>query len=580
MLRIARIGGWSVDHVAGSMTWSREFFELFELDPEETRPSYQAFLDAVHPDDREAVNRAFMDALANAQPYEHVHRVVTRSGPVKWLHEKCETEFDESGVPIRSVGIVQDVTDRHETLLALQASEARLRSIFDNANTGIASTDAAGRVTSFNEAFRAMLGFEREVLAGMNFTDFTHPEDLLREIPLVADILERKREHYHMEKRYIAADGRYVWVDISVAVVRDPDGGVAAFVAVVKDITERQRVEAELRESISMLTGILQTTRDGYWCVDESGRLLDVNPAYCAQSGYRREELLGMFVSDLEARETPAETAAHIAALMRRGSDVFESRHRRKDGSIWDVEISTTHYRSAAGERFFVFVRDITERKRANAELRIAAATFEANEGMMVTDAEGVVLRVNRAFTDITGYGADEIVGRTPRVLKSGRHDEDFFVDMWRTLRRTGTWQGEIWDRRKNGEIYPKWLTITAIADADGTVTHYVGTHSDITDRKRAEEQVRQLAFQDPLTQLPNRRLFQDRLRQAIAACRRSGAHGALMFIDLDNFKPLNDAHGHAVGDLLLVEAAARLKSCVRESDTVSRFGGDEFVVM
>ena len=216
----------------------------------------------------------------------------------------------------------------------------------------------------------------------------------------------------------------------------------------------------------------------------------------------------------------------------------------------------------------------------AKAKLRIAAVAFESQEGMMITDSNGVIVRVNKSFTEITGYTAEEVVGQTPRLLKSGRHDASFYAEMWERIHRTGSWQGEIWDRRKNGEIYPKWLSITAVKPVGGTVTHYIGSQTDITERKATEDAIRHLAFFDALTKLPNRRLLNDRLSQSMAASKRSGHFCALMFLDLDNFKPLNDAHGHVVGDLLLIEAANRLKSCVREMDTVARFGGDEFVVI
>lgn len=213
-------------------------------------------------------------------------------------------------------------------------------------------------------------------------------------------------------------------------------------------------------------------------------------------------------------------------------------------------------------------------------KLRIAAIAFETQEGMMITDAQSVILRVNHAFTEITGYTTEEAVGQTPRLLKSGRHDAAFYAAMWESLHRTGAWQGEIWNRRKNGEVYPEQLTITAVKGGNGELTHYVATMNDITMRKQAEEKIRNLAFYDSLTQLPNRRLLNDRLEQTMSASKRSGRYGALMFLDLDNFKPLNDAHGHDVGDLLLVEVAHRISSCVREVDTVARFGGDEFMVM
>jgi len=224
--------------------------------------------------------------------------------------------------------------------------------------------------------------------------------------------------------------------------------------------------------------------------------------------------------------------------------------------------------------------QDVTKQKQTEADLRIAAIAFESQEGMMITDADGVILRVNQAFTKDTGYTAEEAVGQKPHLLKSGRHDAAFYRAMWETINRTGAWQGEIWDRRKNGEIYPKWLTITAVKGDDGVVTHYVETHIDITDRKSAEKEIHLLAFYDPLTQLSNRRLLMDRLHHALASSARIGRTGALLFIDLDNFKTLNDTLGHDIGDLLLQQVAQRLTSCVRDDDTVARLGGDEFVVM
>jgi diguanylate cyclase (GGDEF)-like protein/PAS domain S-box-containing protein len=218
--------------------------------------------------------------------------------------------------------------------------------------------------------------------------------------------------------------------------------------------------------------------------------------------------------------------------------------------------------------------------ERMEEATRIAAIAFDSHEGMMVTDANGVILRVNNAFTKITGYTDDEAVGQMARLLKSGRHDANFYAAMWNCIKQTGSWQGEIWNLRKNGETYPAWLTVTAIQQGDGVIAYYVATISDITSRLEAEQEIKFMAFYDTLTQLPNRRMLMDRLGQAMAACKRSGRYGALMFLDLDNFKSLNDKYGHAFGDFILVEASRRICSCVREIDTVARFGGDEFVVM
>ncbi len=223
----------------------------------------------------------------------------------------------------------------------------------------------------------------------------------------------------------------------------------------------------------------------------------------------------------------------------------------------------------------------LNEEKRViKTNLRLSATAFESQEGMMITDANSVILRVNRAFSEITGYSPEDVVGKAPNLLKSGRHDAPFYAAMWEGIERTGVWQGEIWNRRKNGDVYPAWLMITAVKDDEGLTTHYVGTSTDVTERKKAEDEIKNLAFYDPLTGLPNRRLLLDRLRHAMASSSRSARHGALLFLDLDNFKTLNDTRGHDIGDLLLQEVAQRLGTCVREVDTVARLGGDEFVVM
>jgi diguanylate cyclase (GGDEF)-like protein/PAS domain S-box-containing protein len=226
-----------------------------------------------------------------------------------------------------------------------------------------------------------------------------------------------------------------------------------------------------------------------------------------------------------------------------------------------------------------LFVNEI-ERKHAEAELRIAAVAFESQESLMITNADNTILRVNRAFCESSGYTADEIIGKKPSILNSGRHDADFYRAMWKAIEDTGTWQGEIWDRRKDGEIFPKLLTISSVKNSMGVVTHHVGSHIDITERKLAEDKITELAFFDPLTHLPNRRLLQDHLKRAMVTSNRNGSFGAVLFIDLDQFKTLNDTLGHDKGDLLLQQVAQRIFTSVREGDTVARMGGDEFVVV
>jgi len=371
-----------------------------------------------------------------------------------------------------------------------------------------------------------------------------------------------------------------IWEFSAVGFGHMPDGRRIA-ISIAMDVTERKRMESSAERERTRLQTILRMASDGIHILDGDGLLVEANAAFLNMLGYDESAIGKLRVKDWDALATSADTKARIDDLLtRRGSAVFETRHRRRDGRTLDIEINTSAIEIEGQAFIYAAARDITARKQAEQELRVAATAFESQEGMFVTDAHNVILRVNQAFTDITGYTAAEAVGETPNLLNSGRHDEAFYARMWESLRDQGAWQGEIWNRRKNGEVFPEWLTITAVKGSAGENTHYVATLTDITRRKAAEEEIKHLAFYDPLTRLPNRRLLLDRLHQALASSARSGREGALLFIDLDNFKTLNDTLGHYKGDLLLQQVAQRLVTCIREGDTVARLGGDEFVVM
>ncbi|MDX8400222.1 MAG: EAL domain-containing protein [Gallionellaceae bacterium] len=259
-----------------------------------------------------------------------------------------------------------------------------------------------------------------------------------------------------------------------------------------------------------------------------------------------------------------------------------ESALLHRKGHEIPVSMLLTAHKSQQGELelFSTISRDLTKDKRTEAELRILGTAFESQEGMMITDATGVILRVNNAFSKVSGYTAEEAIGQNPRMLKSGMHDAAFYAAMWDSIDRVGAWEGEIWNRRKNGEVYPECLTITAVKNPSGTVTNFVTTFRDISTSKAALNEIKHLAFYDSLTGLPNRRLLLDRLGQALASTARNGRTGALLFIDLDDFKTLNDTLGHNMGDLLLQQAAHRMERCIREGDTIARLGGDEFLMI
>jgi diguanylate cyclase (GGDEF)-like protein/PAS domain S-box-containing protein len=258
-----------------------------------------------------------------------------------------------------------------------------------------------------------------------------------------------------------------------------------------------------------------------------------------------------------------------------------EFRLTRRDGTVRWLYIDALPEKEPDGAMLWhCFISDITERKQAEKDLQIAAYTFESQEGIFVTDANWRILRLNHAFTRITGFSSEDLVGKFPPMCKNREQDKAFFEHIGDSLKGHRFWQGELWAPKKNGQIYPQLITITAIADAQGEIINYIASFNDISRHKHYEEEIRNLAFYDPLTQLPNRRLLMDRLQHLISKHNRSISHSAILFIDLDNFKTINDTRGHDAGDLLLVETAKRLRACVRDSDTVARLGGDEFVVV
>ncbi len=377
-----------------------------------------------------------------------------------------------------------------------------------------------------------------------------------------------------MEQKFFRVDGSQIDIETQSTRVLF-DGKVAVSVALT-DITERKHA----LDVAKQYQAVIQASMDGFWITDGEGCVIEANDAICKMHGYTRDELIGMHIPELEADETPELAAAHMRTMMQSGHVRFEARHRRKDQSVFYVDVSVL-FVPALGNRFYAFVRDITALKLNQERLQVAANVFEnAREGIVVTDESGRIIEVNQAFSRITGYTRSEVLGRNPSLLKSGRHTEDFYAAMWNALTVQGHWSGEIWNRRKSGEVYPELITISAVLDTHGHVKQYVGLFSDITKAKEHESRLDQIAHFDPLTNLPNRLLLADRLQQAMMHAQRRARKVAILYVDLDGFKSINDAHGHDVGDYLLIHVADRMKHALRDGDTLSRIGGDEFVAV
>lgn len=348
----------------------------------------------------------------------------------------------------------------------------------------------------------------------------------------------------------------------------------------------RRQSENALRESKARYQAVTQFASDAIITADSSGNIAGWNQ--CAETifGYAEAEVYGLPLTLLIPERFRELHRMGMQRVLSGGDHHIIGNTRelaglRKDGSEFPLELSLATW-EVAEKRFFTgVIRDITRRKHIEARLQLAAKVFEqSNEGITITDANCNIMLVNQRFSAITGHSEADAIGKNPRMLSSGRHDPQFYRAMWQSIKTHGHWRGEVWNRRKDGSVYPEYLSISQVLDGHGMVTNYIGIFSDITQHKAAEEHILRLGHFDPLTGLANRILLNDRVNHAIRMAQRSQAQLAVLFLDLDHFKYVNDSLGHGVGDKMLIEVAARLKFAVREQDTVSRLGGDEFILV
>ncbi len=467
--------------------------------------------------------------------------------------------------------------------------EQQLRTLLHNVPTAAQGYSQEGIVRFWNKSSELLYGYTAAEAIGKNVLDLIIPPELRESVELgMRQMLATGTVVPSEQMSLMRKDGSRVEVFSSHYLLRAPTGEPELF-GIDVDLTELKLSEERLQASDQRFRTLIEAIPDAIFLKDGNGRWQILNDA--AVKLFQLSEFPWQGVTDIEmAKLRPAHEKVYRACVLDDEKTwaaqelmMFTENMQQDDGSMLQYEVLKSPIFTEEGARkaLVVVARDVTEQKKSEAELRIAAIAFDSQQGMFVTDPDYVILRVNTAFTEITGYSAEEAIGKKPHdLLSSGRHEAGFFEEVERCLALTGTWQGEIWDRRKNGEIFPEWMALTAVRDTAGKLTHYVAAFTDVTERKAAEEQIQHLAFFDALTELPNRRLLMDRLKQAIAACARGQNFAALLFVDLDHFKFLNDTHGHFLGDQLLSEAALRLSACVSEGTTVARLGGDEFVVV
>jgi len=568
---------------------------MLEFSEQELRNMTWAEL--TYPDDLAADIAQFEKLLANEMnSYTLEKRFVSRTGKIIFTTLVVSCVRKAGGEVDYALEMVEDITRRKQAGQQLQKSEEQLQLVLEGGHLGFWDWNLVTNEVERNVVWAEMLGYTYEEIKNttQQWEDFVYLDDRERAWQSIDNALKGDTPYHETEYRMVHKDGSIRWIlDHASVVQRDSNGQPARMTGTHTDITELKRMEQQLRDSEAFTTSIIDSLTSHIAVLDAQGKIIAVNNAWLqfgednglheadySTLGVNYLEVCQKAINGLNSKES-SEVKDGIIAVLAGSLNHFYLEYpcHAPDEKRWFC----LNVSPLKGSRSGVVVshENITIRKQAETQLRISATIFEAQEGMLITDTNSIILNVNQAFTQITGYSAAEIIGKTPRLLRSGRHDKSFFIDMWQHILNTGAWKGEIWNRRKNGEIYPQWLTITAVKSNNDTfVTHYVATLTDITERKLTEEHINQLAFYDPLTRLPNRRLLHERLKHAIEGSHRTGSQVAVLMLDLDKFKVVNDNFGHAVGDELLQQVAVRIKARLRETDTVVRLGGDEFVVL
>ena len=466
-----------------------------------------------------------------------------------------------------------------ERLLRINAS------VFDASSEAIMVTDANANIISVNAAFGRITGYSEAEVRGRN------PQ-------LLASGLHDKTQYARQWQELLATgmwrgemtnrrkDGSLFDAWLSISISRDGAGVIQHFISVMADITERKRVESKVLELNRDFVSFLDNSRDFIYFKDKNSRFRFASQTLANITGHAHwRDMTGKHDLEVFPPETARIYHEEELPIFRDGKPLLNQidPYFDADGNRGWVSTSKWPLQDALGqvEGLFGISRDITAHKLNEEKLELAASVFHnSREGITITRTDGTIVDVNEAFTDITGYSRDEVIGKNPRILSSGRHNQQHYTDMWQSLISKGHWYGEIWNRRKSGEVYAEMLTITTVRDDQGQPQNYVALFSDITTAKVHAEHLEHIAHYDALTNLPNRVLLADRLKQAMLQVQRRAQRLAVVYLDLDGFKAVNDAHGHEAGDHLLIALAARMKSALREGDTLARIGGDEFVAV
>ena len=527
-------------------------------------------------EDRATVRAQFLESLTIPDTQQFVFPWVNRHGLICWFEWNNTVIRDELGNPFLVI-IGNDITAQREVQLRMQENERRLLDILNVSPIAVRIATDQGRQVVFYNPRYAQLIHNPDAMGDDPQRYYEHPEEyehILKELAQGHNVLNR-------EINLLVPGKDQITVLASYMPIRFYDQN--AVLGWFYDISELRNFttqlahrEKEFRRLIEYLPYGILIHQEGKVCLANQKAVQQFNAASA-------QELLQLPVLDLVHPDYRDVVRERAAATIEKGTSnpLIEEKLLCRDGTPFDAEVANLAVTFNGRPGSLVVFNDITERKRVDAQLRINANVFNTSlDGILITDHQNNILDVNPSFTVITGYSRDEVLGHTPNFLKSGKQDEQFYQNLWTTLQEKGNWRGELWNRKKSGEIYAELLSISLIRDAQGQVLHHVGVFTDITNFKNHEKELERIAHYDPLTGLPNRVLLADRMQQTLALSSRSQRLLVIGYLDLDGFKQINDSLGHEIGDQVLIEMAQRMKNVLREGDTVARLGGDEFVLL
>jgi diguanylate cyclase (GGDEF)-like protein/PAS domain S-box-containing protein len=545
-------------------------------------------LDLVHPDDKEVVHKKAVESLKAGRSFPYEYRFIKKDGGIIWVLERLSSTTYKG--KRSAVGSFMDITERKHYEEALVKSEEKYRTILEEIEEGYYETDLAGNYTFFNDVICKKLGYSRKELTGMNFQVHTDPEDVKKISEAYYEIYRTGKPLKWFPPPQIRKDGARIFAEDSVSLLKNERGEVIGFRGVSRDLTERVRMEEALRRSEERYRTIMDETHDDYYEVDLAGNYTFVNDAWCRSVGYTSEELIGINYKVTNASEDIERTYKAFNQVYLTGQPIkaFTTKFVRKDGSYGLGELSAFPMRNEQGEiiGFRGVSHDVTERVRMEEALRQSEERYrtilaEIEEGYYEVDLAGNIRFVNKAACRQFGYSEKELIGSNYRAYVP-KEDIKGVYKAWNKVYRTGEplQSYPFATVRKDGTQIFVENSVSPLRDKSGSIIGFRAVSRDVTQRKQFEQKLADMATHDPLTGLPNRSLLNDRLTMGLALSRRNGNRLAILMLDLDRFKVVNDTMGHAIGDQLLKAVAGRLEGITRKSDTIARMGGDEFVLV